>query len=162
MSTNNVHLVSSTYYCSSRLVQIKLLARHWYMAVHQWGGGLKSLTENQQDVLFIYLLSPKKWLSTGRLVGHLAKSLVQMIMQHANKIMSIAQGIMDFAIMPVKKHSVLNLPNRQVRFFGGFKYRSTLRQNSLLIHMDQLKAILSSSDRVNSVKTTCSIKTSTC
>ena len=76
---------------------------------------LKSLTENQQDVLFIYLFSPKKWLSSRRLVGHLAKSLVQMIMQCANKIMSIAQGIVNFAIMPLKKHSVLNLPNRQAK-----------------------------------------------
>ena len=83
------------------------------MAVHQ---SLKSLTENQQDVLFIYLFSPKKWLSSERLVSHLAKSLVQMIMQHANRIVSIAQGIANFAmIMPLKRHSVLNLPNRQVK-----------------------------------------------
>ena len=38
-----------------------------------------------------------------------------MIMQHANRIVSIAQGIVNFAIMPLKKHSVLNLPNRQVK-----------------------------------------------
>ena len=83
-----------------------------------------------------------------------------MIMQHANRIVSIAQGIVNFAIMPLKKHSVLNLPNRQVK--GDFNnYRSTLRQisNSSLIHMDQPKAmVLGSSDKVNSVKT--SIKTS--
>ena len=82
------------------------------MAVHQ---SLKSLTENQQDVLFIYLFSPKKWLSSERLVSHLAKSLVQMIMQHANRIVSIAQGIVNFAIMSLKRHSVLNLPNRQAK-----------------------------------------------
>ena len=79
--------------------------------------------------LFIYF-SPKKWPSTGQLVGHLAKNLVQMIMQRANKITSIAQGIMDFVIMPLKKYSVLNLPNRQAKFLGGFDYRSTSTQIS--------------------------------
>ena len=87
------------------------------MAIHQ-SGCLKSLTENQQDVLFIYLFSPKKCLSTGWLVGHLGKSLVQIIMQRAKTIMSITLGIMDFAIMLLKKNSVLNLANRQVKFFG--------------------------------------------
>ena len=158
MSTNNVHVVSPTYSCSFRLAQIKLLARNWYMAVHQ---SFETTDWESTRCAFIYLFSPKKWLSKGRLVSHLAKSLVQMIMQHANRIMSIAQGIVNFAIMPLKKHSVLNLPNRQAKFFGGFNYRSTPRQisNSSLIHMDQPKAmVLSSSDKVNSVKT--SIKTS--
>ena len=82
-------------------------------------------------------------------------------MQHANRIVSIAQGIENFAIMPLKKHSVLNLPNRQVKGDLTTDWGSTLRQisNSSLIHMDQLKAmVLGSSDKVNSVKT--SIKTS--
>ena len=37
---------------------------------------MKSLTANQQDLLFIHLFFPEKWPSTGRLDGHLAKSLV--------------------------------------------------------------------------------------
>ena len=140
MSTNNVHVVSPTYSSSSRLAQIKLLARNWYMAVHQ---SFETTEWESTRCTFICLFSPKKWLSRGWLVGHLAKSLVQMIMQHANRIVSIAQGIENFAIMPLKKHSVLNLPNRQAKFFGGFNYRSTPRQisNSLLIHMDQPKAM---------------------
>ena len=129
------------------------------MAVHQ---SFETTDWESTRCAFIYLFSPKKWLSSEWLVSHLAKSLVQMIMQHANRIVSIAgQGIVNFAIMPLKKHSVLNLPNRQAKFFGGFNYRSTPRQisNSLLIHMDQPKAmVLGSSDKVNSVKT--SIKTS--
>ena len=120
MSTNNVHVVSPTYSSSSRLAQIKLLARNWYVAVHQ---SFEITDWESTRCAFIYLFSPKKWLSRGWLVGHLAKSLVQMIMQHANRIVSIAQGIENFAIMPLKKHSVLNLPNRQATFFGGFNYR---------------------------------------
>ena len=121
MSTNNVHVVSPSYSSSSRLAQIKPLARNWYMAVHQ---SFEITDWESTRCAFIYLFSPKKWLSRGRLVGHLAKSLVQMIMQHANRIVSIAgQGIVNFAIMPLKKHSVLNLPNRQAKFFGGFNYR---------------------------------------
>ena len=136
----HVHVVSPTYSSSSRLAQIKLLARNWYMAVHQ---SFETTEWESTRCAFICLFSPKKWLSRGWLVGHLAKSLVQMIMQHANRIVSIAQGIENFAIMPLKKHSVLNLPNRQAKFFGGFNYRSTPRQisNSLLIHMDQPKAM---------------------
>ena len=157
MSTN-VHVVSPTYSSSSRLAQIKLLARNWYMAVHQ---SFETTDWESTRCAFICLFSPKKWLSRGWLVGHLAKSLVQMIMQHANRIVSIAQGIENFAIMPLKKHSVLNLPNRQVKGDLTTDWGSTLRQisNSSLIHMDQLKAmVLGSSDKVNSVKT--SIKTS--
>ena len=154
----NVHVVSPTYSSSSRLAQIKLLARNWYMAVHQ---SFETTEWESTRCAFICLFSPKKWLSRGWLVGHLAKSLVQMIMQHANRIVSIAQGIENFAIMPLKKHSVLNLHNRQVKGDLTTDWGSTLRQisNSSLIHMDQLKAmVLGSSDKVNSVKT--SIKTS--
>ena len=76
---------------------------------------LKPLSENQQDVLlFVYFLLKSGCPGDGWSATWL-KAWFKMIMQHANRIVSIAQGIENFAIMPLKKHSVLNLPNRQVK-----------------------------------------------
>ena len=82
-------------------------------------------------------------------------------MQHANRIVSIAQGIENFAIIPLKKHSVLNLPNRQVKgdLTTDLKYFKTNFKFLINSHgPTESHMVLGSSDKVNSVKT--SIKTS--
>ena len=41
---------------------------------------------------------------------------------HAKKAVSDSLGLVDFAIGPV--NSVINLPDRQVRFFGGIQIKN--------------------------------------
>ena len=63
------------------------------------------------------------------LQGPKAPGLHQFCMtQHAKKVVSDNQGLVDFAIRLV--NSVLNLPDRQVKFFREFKLQYNCEINS--------------------------------
>ena len=61
----------------------------------------------------------------------LAKNSEKMIMcQRAKKVVSNNSGLVDFAIGLV--NSVINLPDRQVKFFEGFKLQKNCEINLLI------------------------------
>ena len=51
-----------------------------------------------------------------------------LLIQHAKKVMSDSPGLMDFTIGLV--NSVLNLPDRQVKFFEEYKLQKNCEINS--------------------------------
>ena len=57
-----------------------------------------------------------------------ARTLISLWLQRAKKVVSHSPGLVDFTIRLV--NSVLNLPNRQVKFFEEFNLQKNCEINS--------------------------------